>query len=204
MHYTVLLSFKSDSQSEVILFTDNVIQQTTSNPIFASLKPFVDPVEDAFSVFRVAFNLAKMGGALANIERDKKHIALLDVLTLLAKEVEKLAKGDKAIIIASGFKPSNEIKFITELTAPTNFVAINLAPKGVIQLNWDKVEGKLAYAIEMRIFGEDTWKAIAAPTGRFLTLTDLVRGSHLEFRIRATGTKNLVSPWSLIADVYVD
>lgn len=204
MYYTVLLSFKSLSQPDVILFTDNVIQQTSTNPIFASLKPFVDAAEPAYNAFRVAFNLAKMGGTLANLERDKKHKELLDVLALLANEVEKLANGSKAVIIASGFKPNNEPQSITELIAPTDFAVINLVPKGSIQLSWGTVMGKLNYTVEMRVFGEETWKVIATPSGRLLTLTDLVRGSHLEFRVRAAGTKGLISPWSLIADVFVD
>jgi hypothetical protein len=204
MEATVLLSFKLLSQPDLILFTDNVIHQTTTQTLFESLKPFVDPVVVGYDVFRVSFNQASNGTYLFKVDRDKKHKELLTVLEALAKAVNTFAKGDRDIIITSGFKPSGDTQTITELLAPQNFEVFNLKPKRSVQLNWDKVEGRLNYALEMRVVGEETWKTVAFPTVKSYIFTDLPRGAHLEFRIRALGTKSMVSPWSAIIDIFVD
>jgi hypothetical protein len=204
MEATTLLSFKLLSQPDVILFTDNVIQKMTTNPLFTSLKSLIDPVIVSFDVFKTAFNLAHNGGYLLNADKDKKHKELLDLLVFLARGVDTVAKGDRLIIIASGFKPSAEPQSITELTIPTNFKVFNHEDNGTIIANWDKVDNKVSYALEMRVVGEDTWKGIAFPTARTVTLKGLARGLHLAFRVRAMGTKGIMSGWSVIKDVFVD
>ena len=204
MYYTVLLSFKTVSEPELILFGDNVIQQTSTNPIFASLKSLVDPTRTGYDTFKTAFNLARNGGFLLVADKTKKHKEFLVVLTELAKGVDGVAKGDKAIIIASGFKPTNEAQTLESLDVPQNFKVYNELENGVITQSWDRVERKTGYILQMREFGTETWQQIASPTAATYTMKGLKRGLHLEFRVCATGTRNVVSGWSDIKDVHVD
>lgn len=204
MYYTVLYSFKNLSQPELILFTDNVIQQMTTNPLFASLKLVVDPVRSGYDIFKTAFNVARNGGSPLIADKDKKHKELLGVLTELAKGVDGIAQGDKAVIIASGFKPSNEAQMLESLDVPQNFKVYNEIENGVITQSWDKVDRKTGYILQMREFGTETWQQIASPTAASYEMKGLKRGLHLEFRICATGTRNIVSGWSDVKDVHVD
>ncbi len=204
MYYTVLYSFKNLSEPEIILFADNVIQQTTTNAIFASLKSVVDPVRGGYDVFKTAFNIARNGGSTLVADKTKKHKELLVALAELAKGVDDIAKGDKDIITASGFKPSNEAQMLESLGIPQNFKVYNELENGVITQSWDKVERKTGYLLQMREFGTDIWQQVAAPTAATFTMKGLKRGLHLEFRVCATGTRNIVSEWSAIKDVYVD
>ena len=204
MEVTVLLSFKNLSPRDYLAFGDNVIHQITTNDIFASLKPLVDPVIVSHGIFRTAFNIAKTGDGVAKENRDTKHKEELVLMVELAKGVEKLANGSRAIIIASGFKPSSEMETLTELQMPTNFKVYNLVPNGSIKQEWDAVPKKNGYALEMRVFGTDNWQAVAYPTTTSWTIHDLTRGLHLEFRIRATGTRGIMGKWSDIKDVHVD
>lgn len=204
MYYTVLYAFKNLSQPELILFTDNVIQQTTTNSIFASLKSVVDPVRSRYDTFKTAFNLARNGGSALISDKDKKHKELLVVLAELAKGVDDIAKGDKDIIIAAGFKPSNDPQMLESLGIPQNFKVYNEIENGVITQSWDRVERKTGYILQMREFGTETWEQIASPTAASYQMKGLKRGLHLEFRVCTTGTRNIVSGWSDIKDVHVD
>ena len=201
---TVLLFFKTQPQPEYLLFGDNVIQQIRTNEIFASLKPLVDPVIVSHGIFRTAFNVAKTGNAVAKEDRDAKHQADLVLMVELAKGVEKLANGSRAIIMASGFKPSSVAQALNELATPENFKTYNLERKGSIYLSWTAVAKKVSYTIEMRVVGTEIWQAAATPTAANYTFDGLKRGLHLEFRVRATGTRNIVSDWSVVNDVFVD
>ena len=201
---TVLLSFKTQPQSEYLLFGDNVIQQITTNAVFASLKALVDPVIVSHDIFRTAFNVAKTGDAVAKENRDAKHQADLILMVDLAKSVEKLGNGSRAIITASGFKPSNVAQALNELAMPENFKAYNLERKGSIYLSWAAVPKKVSYTIEMRVVGTEIWQIAATPTAATYTFDSLKRGLHLEFRVRATGTRNIVSDWSVVNDIFVD
>ena len=201
---TVLLSFKNYSLPEYLLFGDNVIQQTTTNDIFISLKPFIDPLKISHESFRNAFNAAKTGDAVAKEDRVVKYEADIVLMVALAKAVEKLANGSRAIITASGFKPSNAAQALSELATPENFKAYNLERKTSIYLVWNSVAKRVSYTIEMRVVGTETWQTVATPTAANYTFDGLTRGTHLEFRVRAIGTRNIVSDWSEIRDVFVD
>jgi hypothetical protein len=204
MDGTVLLSFKNYGQPELILFTDNVILQTTTNPKFVSLKPLVDPVIERQETFRTAFNVSKTGGPSTTTFKDEKHKELLVDLEELANAVNKLAKGNRSVIAESGFKASTEPQSLNELATPQNFKALNLERNCFVKLTWEKVEKRTSYTVEMRIVGETEWKTVALPTATNYTFTDLTRGLHVEFRVRANGTRNIVSDWTPIRDVFVD
>lgn len=204
MEVTVLLSFKNYTLSEYLLFGDNVIQQLTTNVIFAPLKPLIEPVIVSQSTLRTAFNVAKTGDGLTREDRDVKHQDSLVLMVALAKSVEALANGSRAIIIAGGFKPNSVAQALSELATPEGFKALNIERKGSIKLEWLPVPKKTGYTIEMRIFGTENWQVAATTTLSSYTFHDLTRGLHLAFRVRATGTRNIVSDWSITNDVFVD
>jgi hypothetical protein len=56
----------------------------------------------------------------------------------------------------------------------------------------------------MRIVGEQMWQTIATPTLTTYTVENLQRGLHVEFRVHATGTRNIVGDYTRIIDVFVD
>jgi hypothetical protein len=203
MAATCALSFKLKSQPDCIVFTDNVTQKIAADPQFASLKPLGVIVETSAEIFRTAFNLAQNNDALLNMDKDKKHRDLLVVMTDLARGVDGIAKGDIAIIMAAGFEPTKEAKAITSLDTPLNLKATNKIEDGVVFVSWDKVENKMAYLLQMRVVGADTWAQIATPSARSIVLKGLTQGAHLEFRVCASGTRGLVSSWSAVADVWV-
>lgn len=204
MYYTVLLSFKNLSEPELILFADNVIQKTSTNLIFAPLQSLVEPVRTGYDAFKISFNLARDGGSPLVADKGKKNKQLLVVLTDLAKGVDGIAKGDKDIIIASGFKPTNEPQTLESLGTPQNFKVYNETDNGVITQSWDRVEKRTGYILQMREFGTETWTQVASPTAATYTMKGLKRGLYLEFRVCAIGTRNIVSEWSVIKDVHVD
>jgi hypothetical protein len=203
MAATCSLSFKQLGQAEIIVFTDNVTQKTGTDPQFTSIKPLVVIVETVAEAYRTAYNLALNNDAVLNLEKDKKLKELHAVLTDLAQGVDGIAKGDIVVIMAAGYEPTKEAKAITSLNTPSNLKVINKIEGGVVYLSWDKVDSKTAYLLQMRVVGTDTWTQIATPSARSITLKDLTQGTHLEFRVCATGTRGLVSNWSAVADVWV-
>jgi hypothetical protein len=204
MQRTVLMSFKTKPQAEIILFTANVIQKMDGNPDYLVHQEKINALKPISLAFREAFAAASNNDELLNMVKDRKHLDLLKQLEIMAVDVDDIAKGDKEYIVGAGFEVRKEAQALTQLPTPTGFKAFNHEDNGSITLKWDKVPNRLNYAVEMRIVGEQTWQTVALPTLNTCTINGLTRGLHVEFRVRAAGTKNITSSFTRVIDVYVD
>ncbi len=200
----VSLAFKSLSQSEIIVFATNVFSKMSSDPQFAFLKPDVDALDTVTKVYSDALSAASTKDSMLVLIKNTKLVELQDKLSELAAKVNEFAKGDKVIVKASGFDYIKDPKSLSELATPTGLeVDKVLKQSGKVKLSWDKVDGIINYVVEMRIKGEETWMTSAFPSARTVIIKDLKPGTNVEFRVRALGTRNLMSDWSQIVDIWI-
>lgn len=204
MRNYVSRAFKSLPQSEILVFANNVIQKMTDDAQFVAFKAAVDALELIRKGYGDALTAANTKDPVLIILKNNKRKELDERLDDVADLVNGLAKGDKAIILSAGYSYIAEAKQITELLAPTGLKVVNVQDQpGKIKVSWDEVKGTNNYAVEMRVKGEEMWVSCAFPSARSVVVKDLKLGSNVEFHVRALGTRNLVSDWSLVSDVWV-
>jgi hypothetical protein len=204
MKNSVYRGFKNLPQADSIVFAKNVVQKMTANPLFAAFKAYIDALELIRKAFSDALITANNKDPVLIILKNQKRKEMDEQLDDVAELVNSLAKGDKAVILASGFDFIAEYKTITELLAPTGFKVTNVPDQpGKVKGSWDEVKGTNTYALEMRIKGTEIWEGCAFPSARSVVIKDLKLGSNVEFRVRALGTRGLMSDWSIIVDVWV-
>ena len=204
MQRTVVLSFKNETQRGLVVFSFNVLLKMDAVSTYLTHKAEVDALKPIAEAYRDAFNAASTNDELLNMAKDRKMLELLKQLEVVAYAVDDVANGDKAYIIGAGFAVRKDVQALNELPAPNNFKVQNHERNGSLTLKWGAVANKVNYVVEMRVVGEEKWQTIALPTAATYTVNDLTRGIHLEFRVRATGTKNIMGDWTRIIDIYVD
>ena len=204
MRNYVSRAFKSLPQSEILVFANTVFQKMTDDIQFVAFKASVDAMELVRKAYSDALTAASTKDPVLTILKNNKRKELDEQLDDLADFVNTLAKGDKAIVLASGYNFIAEAKQITELLAPTGLKVANVQDQpGKVKVSWNEVKGTINYVVEMRVKGEEAWVSCAFSSARSVVLKDLKLGANIEFRVRALGTRNLMSDWSIVADVWV-
>lgn len=166
------------------------------------MNAFAKLSQDVLAVYAQNVN----GGRIATAEKDKCKETLISQLCSLGNLVDFLAKGDKSIILAAGFRPRKSPTSYTALVAPSVEKYIVKAESRIVTIQLSKVVGVTHFGIEKRLIveGEDTpWINDDYATARRFKLNDLVVGKTYQFRIRAIGKCGLVSPWSGVLEVFV-
>lgn len=204
MQRTVVMSFKTLPQAEVILFAANVILKMDGVAAYLVHKKDVDALIPIAQAFSNAFNDALNNDAVLNMVKDRKHVVLLKQLEVVAIDVDDVAVGNKEYIIGAGFAVRKDVQALSSLAVPPNFKAFNHERNGSVTLDWGKVIGMSSYVVQMRIVGEALWQTVSTQTAIGFTVNNLVRGSHVEFRVCASGTRGIVSDWTRVIDVFVD
>jgi len=191
----VILDFIKFSVAEKIEFFRNVIELLTGNPLFATpdvslimLKTMLDTL--------IADFIASKSGAHAMIARMNQSATALDKkFRLLALYVDRIADGDEAIILGSGFHASKE----PDTTSRELFIAeegvnsreIDLARKaqrGAKSYVWQYCVGLVPAKDEDWIFG-------GASSQATFTMKGLTSETKYWFRVAVVTTRGM-GPWS--------
>jgi hypothetical protein len=199
--------FRRLSQAGLATFSSNVVNLMTTNPIFTSLTAEVTELNKRTEAYSVALTNNVNGGRLQTIEKDKCLKDVLDQLTITAFLVDVLANGDESVILAAGFSIRKAPTNYTYLAAPIILKAENEKAPGVAKIEIEKVAGATNYGIEKRII-VDGQPAGAWTNGEYTssaktTIENLQSNTDYEFRLRAIGSKGLVSEWSAMVSVRV-
>lgn len=197
---------------ELESFSALVKTRLDENPLLSSIKVAaladLSPAHKAFSDAKLDFDNFK--GPNRNAVRENCRLELVKQLYLTSVLVEALAKGDTAIIDASGFvlrkttRPKSDKKQPTPVLTPTNFNAVIIKTKtGVVLLTWSKVVGARTYAIEKRLKGETVWQNGDYTSLCSIELTGLSADSVYEFRVRAHGAGEVKSEFTTPVGVVI-
>lgn len=142
MKKILISSFMYCRDGEIIKITRRVLDSIKQNPQFPNAGQLVALIEKALEEYAAA--LSASGGrdrVLASIKDDKKAI-LQELLKELAYYVTQTAKGDKSLLLASGFEISPD-KTASQKIAPKLQVEMSIAGQVTISIN--KVSGAKVY-----------------------------------------------------------
>lgn len=192
----VLLSFVKLTVAEKIAYFKNVISKMTGNTAFpepdvslASATELVTDLENA--------NSNSLSGSHAAIAQRNHAEAEADkAFRKLAMYVERIADGDMALILSSGFQlskqpePAQRPQFLVEAGEKSGEVALTrkAQPKAQSYV-WQYCIGSLPAN------GNGAWTFAGASTRGKFTIDNLESGSKCWFRVAAVTTEGM-SPWT--------
>jgi hypothetical protein len=115
--------------------------------------------------------------------------------TRLGRYVEATVGNNPAKILGAGFQPRAARSRIGTPTEPMRFLAKQGDREGNIDVSWGKVRGATVYEVQMSPEDGSDWKTVTMVTRTWATLSELVSGQRMTFRVRAHGTAGF-GPWS--------
>ena len=203
MKSLVLLSYKKLTQKELGTFANNVVLRTTNDPQFAALAKSVSVLKVLSANFQTALSDALNGGRVFTLKKEEAQKLLFGQLDVVAREVDVLADGDEAVVLAAGFEVRKAPVALTSIAAPTGLTATNLNRTGEAYLSWNPVPGSSIFGIEKRKKGETVWQSGDFATASSITIKNIESGTWMEFRVITKATKGITSDWSSVVEVLV-
>lgn len=164
-----------------------------------SLFPYPDPDLRSFEAllndFREAVARAAYRDRLAIIARNNKRKVLQENIRFLSFYVQTAAKGDKGIILASGFVPSKPRRSSEHIPSTADFRVIPTIGTGAVKLRVKAWRPARVYQFEYRKKGDGNPWVIELSSKSSCTIADLEVLAEYEFRVCYVGRSGK-SPYS--------
>ena len=203
----VKLGLSKQSIPDKIHFVRDVAAALTNNAHFPS--PPVSPKDavkaaDALESAHKAARDARIQAVLRTALRDDAARANDVIADQLGSYVQMVSKGDETVILSAGMKVMGAKSSPQTMFAPEGFLAVPGKVAGTVAVRWDGVPGAKSYHVECALDPSDAavWTACGKPTKRSFTVTGLVSGKRMWFRVVAIGAAGQ-GPWSDPATCYV-
>ena len=191
--------------SEAKSFGTTLCLKMSSNPLFALLKPMIEDLSVANGGLEVAIANAKEGGKASTIAKRESCGVVIEKIDELAIEVNRIAKEDEKIVLASGFEvKSTAARSVDDLDMPTNLKAEDVpSKKGQAKVTFKKDADAVNTALEYQVQGETVWQGGVFSTSSSAILTGLPSGKYVSVRVYSVGRKGLKSDTSEAVTVLV-
>src|SRR5699024_406040 len=198
----VNLGFTRFSDERLVVIGQTIIAAMDDNANFSEPTPALDEFEEVLNEF--AHKLAearKRGSPYDTAAKNEARKVLEDNLTELAFYVNKVAKGNLATMLSSGFPVS---KYRNSLLSPDivrNLIVTDGRHKGEMVLSFDKLPSVLFYECrdtsEKDEQGEVDWgeELIITTTSRNNLIKPVIPGETYYLSVRATNSKG-TGDWS--------
>ncbi len=197
----VALDFVKLSVSLKILFCRSVLLDLTGNVAFQSPDVSLADAKLAVDNLEIAALAADGGSKLATAQMHAKEAIVDTTFHILAAYVERMAIGDEAIIISSGFHCTKQPTPYNKLPLVINDGLLS----GTVDAVFKAIETAGSYEVEYAIgelpTTEAGWKSAGKCTRAHLTISGLPVGVKCFFRMNATtpkGTTDFCEPVSKI------
>ena len=180
----------------------NHVKKLTGNPDFTEPTPKLEDISkacDDLDAANQAFDFNR--GKVEKQTRDTLYRALKALIQELGGYVQATCKGDRDLILSTGFDVRRKAEPIGELGTPQNVRAIVSVYPGRLDVRWDGVYGKKMYQLWMTEGDplEPTgWKLLLQTTRNRHVAEGLESNKVYSFRVVALGTAG-ASPVSDIA-----
>lgn len=163
--------------------------------LFPNPNPDMKTFEIMLQDFKRAMADATYRDRRAVVIRNGKRKELQEGIRLLALYVQAIAKGDRSIILASGFSPSKPQRSSNDIPLPELFEVIPQIGTGMIKLRVKAWRLARVYQFEYRKKGEgEPWTA-ALSTKSTCTISGLEMLEEYEFRVCYVASRGK-SPYS--------
>lgn len=199
--FKALLNFTQLSDSALRTFAEGVKTGMTGNAAYPNPEPKLEDLQTAITVFSESLpDPANLNQNNASVKNDNRA-ALLDMLRQLAAYVTAASKGDRTLILSSGFKVSKERQAAGQLPTPEKATATYGTQSGSVNVACKRVKNAFSYEAQARNGTEEWGHTKTCPPAKVL-LEGLIPGNRYEFQIRAIGTAG-PSGWAQIAGMIV-
>jgi hypothetical protein len=138
----ILMTFNYCRTGDLIKITRRILDSMKNNAQFPNPAPALADIENALEEFSAALSKAGGGDRQMIAIKDGAQIILMQLLTELAYYVTQICKGDKAMLLGSGFDINGET--IKSQKAPPKLRA-QLGLPGQVTTGVDRVTKARAY-----------------------------------------------------------
>ncbi len=198
MKSLVSVGFKKYPDDRFFSYGEGIVLSMTNDPQFVSMNANVETAKTVLADYK---NLAldpNAGGALYYVQKTSKKDAAVAQFDLLAKLMDIHAKGDLAVILASGHEVNNgTMARTTYLGSPTEITIAKGDRSGSALIKWKDVGNGKHYNIEWRLKGEDKWIGGHSCGLRNYTIHDFELRMVVEIRIQSIAKDGTKSEWSV-------
>ncbi len=188
----VKLSFERLPVPELIGFSGKVSSSIDKNPLFPDPDVLPADIKTASSILLAKYESALNRGKIEIAEMHSAKSILLNLLHEEAEYVNKIADGDKEIILKSGFEPTKEP---SPALRPEFSVILGGEP-GQVLLMHKAVKGAAAYlwqfAPDPLPTEEKLWLLAGVSTQAKCVIENLDSGTKYWFRVAAVTTKGML------------
>jgi hypothetical protein len=185
----IISSFNRGRDGDLLIDSGKVIQDMTNNKaLFSEPNPTVAALKQATEEYQTALNnAAGRDTVMVSIKNDKRAV-LRTLLTQMAGYVTSVAKGDRSVLLASGFslaRSKGEVKTLK----PIEKLIVNTETPEQAVIRVRKVNGAKAYMHQYTtgvVTSESQWvsRTITEPS---CTISGLQPGVKYAFRVIAIG-----------------
>ncbi len=176
--------------ARLLQYAENILAGMSENKtLFPSPDPALANLESALILYRKTIAEAAFRDTRLIVLRKQKQSMMKQMLYDLALYVDKIAKGDRGVILAAGFIPTKDNRTSVVPPFPENFRVV-LSEIGGCQVQLCVKTWRLArfYRFEYRKLEADTpWQMVLSSRSRCI-LTNLERRQDYEFRVAYMGT----------------
>jgi len=178
---------KKHPQSDLVIISKRVIEKMDNNPVFPDPPAALEALKKVLPEYEAALVNAmgrdKEWGAIKN---DKKAI-VLNLLADLSWYVMATCKGDKVLLLSSGFDITGEVR--SPLTPAIEKLEVDIGPPGEATTRIRNVTAAIAYVHEYATEPpglHTAWTSKGSSQGSY-TFTGLTTDKRYWFRVVAIG-----------------
>ena len=196
----IITTFNYCSDSELVKQARRIANTMKENPLFPNPNPAVADLETGLQNFEVA--LSNAGGGerqMISIKNDKRAL-LRELLKSLSIHVTQVCKGDKTMLLGSGFEISAD-RNKPDLQIPRLKVELPLPGQAVTQIR--KLAGARSYVHQYTadpVTPESAWIGETTISNRH-TFTGLGSAARLWFRVTVISKKGESVYWEPVSRI---
>ena len=196
----IKLNFSRLSIPEKVARARQIVTALTGNPHFTGPQPPLTSITTAANDLEAAFADAQASRQEANTKttiQNAKEDVLDKLVSQSAAYVTAVGGGDEVIIQSAGMNLRAARSAVGVPSQPQALAATAGDRDGTMDLSWDPVVEAASYVIETSPDPPTatSWKHLGVSTKSSFTVTDLVSGSRVWFRVAAINAAGQ-SAWS--------
>lgn len=184
----VSLGFARKIDTDLIVFTRNIVELMTGNPQYPTPSPTLATITTSVDAFELAVQEALAGGRIQTARRNAARVELLSLVRQLAAYVQGHCADDLVKLLSSGFEPVRAPSPIGTLPAPQNQRLVLTDKSGQLSFRFDRVDNAANYSIESAESAEGPWKDRGVSPNTRVVIDGLTPGKAYWARARANGS----------------
>lgn len=195
------IALKLDGKNPDALITfalDIHTRMLASAAVFDTPPVAMSDLKSDIDALQAAQNETLMGGRAATISRNEKLKRVVADLKKLANYVENVADEDVSIITMAGMplRQRGPLRY-DFLEKPIGLKGEGIG-NGMVAVRWKRISYAKAYELEYcgDPIIDDKWQPTPLVSAASATVNGLNRKEEYWFRVRACGSKGMVSEWS--------